>query len=101
MSLGLKHIEKRKKAGRFGTLLDYAIYTAAVVAPFALVPQVLQLYTTHDASSLSLVTWTILGCMNCVWLAYGLYHREAPITITNTLLAIFNFTTVAGILLYR
>jgi uncharacterized protein with PQ loop repeat len=101
MSLGLKHLGKRKKAGRFGSILDHAIYCAAIVSPFALLPQVLQLYSTHDVSSLSLPTWLILGCMNSLWLTYGLYHREVPITITNMLLMVLNFATVVGIVLYQ
>jgi uncharacterized protein with PQ loop repeat len=105
MSLGLRHLGKRKgiqkKAGRFGSILDHAIYCAAIVSPFALLPQVLQLYQTQDASSLSLPTWLILGCMNCLWLTYGLYHHEVPITITNILLMVLNFATVVGIMLYQ
>lgn len=102
MSFGLKHLRQRKKSGkRFGSALDKAVYGAAIIAPFALVPQVIQLYTTKDPGSLSLPTWAILGAVNCLWLVYGIYHRESPITITNALLALFNFTIVLGILLYR
>lgn len=102
MSLDLTHLHRRKKLGkRFGGALDKAVYGAAIIAPFALVPQIIQLYTTKDAGVLSLPTWAILGTVNCLWLVYGIYHRESPITITNALLALFNFTIVLGILLYR
>lgn len=101
MSLGLRHLHRRKKSGNFKNILDHLIYVAAIFTPFALLPQVLQLFATKDVGSLSLTTWTILGVMNCVWLLYGTYHRESPIIITNALLAFFNFAMVVGILLYR
>ena len=102
MSLDLKHLQKRKKSGKgFGSFLDYAVYAAAIASPFALVPQIVQLYSTKNPGALTLSTWAILGSVNCLWLVYGIYHREMPITITNVLLALFNFTIMAGILLYR
>ena len=100
MSLGLKHLQKRKRFGRVGRTFDTAVYFAAFVSPFALLPQVYALFTSKDASNLSLITWTILGLGNCVWLVYGLYHNEKPIIVTNALLAIFNFLIVLGIVMY-
>lgn len=83
------------------TALDIIIYPVAVLAPVALLPQVVQLYVTKDASSLALPTWLVLGLLNLVWFYYGLVHKERPIIITNAMLAVLNFAVVVGILLYR
>lgn len=82
-------------------MLDYCMFFVAVAGPFALLPQVVQLFQTHDASSLSLVTWGLFFSMNFIWILYGVVHKEAPILITHCLFAILNGAVVYGILLYH
>lgn len=108
--LGLKHLHDRKRglAQEPRTLrtvfrgagIDLLIYLAAIVGPLALLPQVLQLYATRDASSLALSTWVMFGLMNVVWISYGLKHKERPIVLTNSALVILNSLVALGILLY-
>src|SRR3989338_7497972 len=107
MSLGVRHVSRRRKARLAGlptrtsvikTALDVIIYPVAIAAPLALLPQVIQVYKTQDVSSLSLPTWLILGILNIVWLLYGFVHRDKPIMLTNAILAVLNFVIVAAIL---
>ncbi len=109
MSLGLRHAHRRKKreqAGRYERLttwqmsLDILIYPAAILAPLALLPQVWHVYATHNASSLSLPTWALLGCLNVLWFFYGRAHKERPIMLTNAALMVLNFSMAVGIILY-
>lgn len=100
MSLGLRHLHRRNKAG-FKHALDILIYPAAVIAPLALLPQVWQVFSTHDVSSLSLPTWVVLGFINFLWIFYGWAHRERPIMLTHAAFCILNFAIAGGILLYR
>ncbi|MBP9711120.1 MAG: hypothetical protein KBD50_02600 [Candidatus Pacebacteria bacterium] len=109
MSLGVRHVSKRRKARLAGlptrssvlkNALDLLIYPVAIAAPLALFPQVLQVYQTKDASSLALPTWLILGILNVVWMFYGVVHKERPIVLTNVMLALLNFAVVVGIVLY-
>ncbi|MCC7500774.1 hypothetical protein IT396_03150 [Candidatus Nomurabacteria bacterium] len=108
MSLGLRHRYRRKKEKTekenrltvWQLSLDTLIYPAAVLAPLALVPQVWHIYATQNASSLSLPTWALLGCLNILWLLYGRAHKETPIVLTNSALMVLNFSMALGILLY-
>ncbi len=109
MSLGVRHVSRRKKArlsglptraSVFKNVLDILIYPIAIAAPLALLPQVVQVYITQDASSLALPTWLILGLLNVTWTFYGFAHREWPIILTNAMLAALNFAVVIGIVLY-
>jgi len=77
------------------------MFFVAVAGPFALLPQVVKLFQTHDASSLSVITWGLFFSMNFIWILYGVVHKETPILITHCLFAILNGTVVYGILLYR
>jgi len=110
MSLGVRHVARRRKARLSGfptrasvlkNALDILIYPVAIAAPFALLPQVIKLYTTQDVTSLSLSTWAALGAINFIWLFYGYVHRERPIIITNCIFASFHLAIVVGILLFR
>jgi MtN3 and saliva related transmembrane protein len=109
MSLGVRHISRRRKSRLSGlptrgsilkNALDLLIYPVAIAAPLALLPQVIQIYQTRDTGSLALPTWFILGSLNLVWLVYGLVHRDKPIMLTNLMLACMNFAVVVGIVLY-
>lgn len=95
-----KNLETFPSRSLLKRLFDYIMYAAAIAAPLALLPQVIELYSTKDAGVLSLPTWALLGLLNCLWLFYGILHREPPIIITNIALAAINFIIVAGILLY-
>lgn len=99
MSLGVRHISRRRKAG-LKHALDILIYPVAIAAPLALLPQVLHVYQTKDVGSLSFPTWFILGFLNLVWLVYGFVHKDKPIMLTNAMLAVLNFAIVVGIILY-
>ena len=102
MNFGFHHLQKRKRVrGHRLSFLDRIIYCAAILSPLALVPQVVTIFTTHNASSFYLPTWLLFSVINCLWIVYGIQHRERPIVLTNMLLALLNFIIVIGILLYR
>lgn len=109
--LGLRHLHQRKKNIEKGpqtvravivkTKLDLLIYVAAFVGPLALLPQVFNLYATHQTAGLFLPTWAMLGVLNGIWIWYGRVHRARPIVITNTALMLLNFSVALGILWFR
>jgi len=109
MSLGVRHLSKRKKARLSGfptrtsvlkNALDILIYPIALAGPLALLPQVIKLYTTKDVAAFALPTWSLFVVFNAIWFLYGIVHKDMPIILTNIVLACLNFTIVLGILLY-
>ncbi len=111
MNIGQQHIQARRQlfknlqpfpsAQGLRRFFDYLMYTVGVLAPLALLPQVTQLYAHKDAAGLSLVTWTLLGSINVLWVIYAALHRAYPILLANIGMALLNFTIVLGIFLYR
>lgn len=105
--LEMRHLARRKKKIKKETQtvrsavklawLDVLIYFASVMGPLATLPQVLQLYITHDARGLSLLSWCMYGLLNLVWIFYGYKHREKPIVITNIAMLCLNVLVAAGI----
>lgn len=51
---GLEPFPSRDVWKRF---LDYLMYGVGILAPIALVPQIMQIYTTRSADGISLLTW--------------------------------------------
>lgn len=110
MSLGIRHWSRRRKAKLKGfptresvmkNALDVLMYPVAIASPLAMVPQVLQIFVTRDASSLSLSTWAIFAALNVVWILYARVHRETPVLVTNVMMVILNSAVVVGIILYH
>jgi len=93
-------LEPSSSARVWKRLLDYFMYGVGVVAPVALVPQIVQIYTTRSATDISLLTWALITFFNALWAVYGAAHKDKLILFAYTLITIFDLVIVAGILLY-
>jgi uncharacterized protein with PQ loop repeat len=76
------------------------MYGVGILAPFALVPQILQIYTTRSSAGLSLLTWILLALINMLWALYGAVHKDTHIFFANAFIVLFDIVIVVGILLY-
>ena len=94
---GLEQFPSRNKMKR---LLDYLMYAVGILAPLALVPQIIQLYTTKSSAGLALPTWLLFTFFNVLWATYGVVHKDKHIIYANALMALFNAIVVAGVLMY-
>jgi uncharacterized protein with PQ loop repeat len=82
-------------------IVDRAMAVAAVVHPLSAVPQISQIYSTHDVSGVSLFTWLFFVLVGGVFLAYAVVHRIRPLILTQILWSVNDLLIVGGILLYR
>ena len=80
--------------------LDYLMYGVGVIAPLALVPQIIQIYTTRSSAGVSLLTWILVAFFNALWVLYGAVHKDTQIFIANLFIVIFDLIVVMGILMY-
>jgi len=92
-----RHLQGKKTK----TLIDNLMSLAAVVHPMTAVPQVVQIYQTHDVAGISLVTWFGFMTIGLVFLAYGILHKIKPFIVTQVLWFVVDFLVVAGVLMYR
>ena len=108
--LGFHHIRARMRSsqglepfpatGAWRRFLDYLMYGVGIIAPIALIPQILQIYTTHSAVGVSLLTWLLLALINSLWALYGVAHKDKHIIFANTFIMLFDLVIVVGILMY-
>lgn len=107
---GLHHVHLRKRAIKelepfparsfWLRVLDRVVLTAGVIGPLTTIPQIYKIYTTHDASGVSLLTWLLPAILDIPWIVYGFAHGERPIVITYTLWLVANLVVALGVVLY-
>ena len=85
----------------FKRFLDKIMMGVALIGPLATLPQVYQVFMTQDTKGLALVTWTVWVLLSCVWLVYGLLHKEMPIVLSNLIYIVLQGAVVSAILLYN
>lgn len=94
---GLESFPSRNKWKRF---LDYLMYAVGIFAPLALLPQIIQLYTTKSSAGMALSTWCLFVLINLLWATYGAVHNDKHIFFANLFMALFNGVVVVGVLMY-
>jgi len=77
------------------------MWFVAILAPFATLPQIIDIYSTHKVTGLSGATWFLYIISPMIWFAYGVLHKDKFIIINNFLWMSLSSTVFVGILLYR
>ncbi len=95
-----KNLEPYPARSAWKRLLDRVVFAAGIVGPVLTLPQIVLIYTNHDASGISAMSWFGWAALNVVWILYGLVHREPPIVMTYSFWFIANSTVAIGAVLY-
>ena len=82
-------------------VLDSIVYVAGVLGPIFTLPQVLQIYSTHQADGVSALSFFMWALLDVPWIVYGLAHRERPIVYTYALWFLANATVAVGAVIYQ
>ena len=80
--------------------LDYLMYGVGIIAPVALIPQIIQIYTTKSSTGISLLTWLLLAFFNALWMLYGAAHKDKQLFFANALMVLFDLILIIGVLMY-
>jgi len=80
--------------------LDKTMVFIATAGPIAALPQVFDVFFTKNVSGLSFTTWSLWTLLSCVWLLYGILHKELPIIVSNVLYILLQGLVVVAILVY-
>jgi len=76
-------------------------FVVAVVQPLMVAPQVIQIFSNHSATDVSLLTWVMLLIFNASNLVYCLAFDIKPLIINNALWVLADGMVVIGVLMYR
>ena len=86
----------RKKSKEFDQLAYIIIGITFLIA----LPQVYQIYSTHSAGDISLLTFAGFLIIGVFWLIYGIERKLKPVIFSSLFHLLVNGAIVYGILLY-
>ncbi len=97
-----KHTQTRTNTPSTKTLrtIDQICTVFSVLMPLTAVPQILKLYTTQDASSLSIWMWVLYAITVLPFLAYGIAHKVRHLILLNLLWLVVQIIMIVGIVMY-
>ena len=95
------HLYKYLNKKRETAIVDHLMSMAAVIHPLTAIPQVYAIYSTHDVSGVSLLTWFGFMTLGLIFLLYGILHKIKPFIVNQVLWFILDFLVVIGVLIYR
>ncbi|MBD3261904.1 MAG: hypothetical protein GF334_09610 [Candidatus Altiarchaeales archaeon] len=98
-SKALHHLHK-KKPSLFNNTIEKLAYVAGVASPVVTLPQLFQIWITHDASGISLITWISYLLIVTIMTLYGIVHKEKPLIIMYGSLIIIDLLIIIGAILY-
>jgi len=94
----LHHIKNKKP--HKNRALDAVLYFFVFTTPLFELPQAYLIYNRHDASDVSVLTWTYFAISSIAWLAYGVRQRIKPIIFAYSLYLVIETSIVIGIIRY-
>src|SRR3989344_4768273 len=94
------HPVHKQNSSLFHRILNFVITIVATASPLITLPQLFDIYTKHNASGVSSITWLAYIFTSTIWLYYGIIHREKVIIINGVLGIILGSLIYIGTLLY-
>jgi uncharacterized protein with PQ loop repeat len=80
--------------------IEHLALAVAIVEPLSTVPQILDIYRTHDVESLSLLSWLLFAAASVIWLTYGIKIKNRPLIASSVLWVSTEAVLIFGILIY-
>jgi len=91
------HITKKQEK----RLINRVCSVFAIFMPLTTVPQISLLYSSQDASGLSLWMW-ILYLIGCIpFLLFGIIYKHAQLITLNVLWLVVQMIMIVGIVMYK
>jgi uncharacterized protein with PQ loop repeat len=80
------------------TMLEKTLRVLSVVTMMMTVPQVLTIWVGHNASGVSLASWSAYLVSACLWLVYGLQKHNKTVYIACIGWIVLDAAIVVGVL---
>ncbi len=96
----IQHRPAQKKEKRRQDPFNYIVYVFMVATPMFELPQAYDIYSSKDATSVSVYTWGFFFVSSIVWLTYSIKHRLKPLIFMYCLYILVEASIVTGIILY-
>lgn len=91
-----KHVHRKPKKSAF----DYVVYFFTIATPLFELPQLVSIFHSRDATSVSWSTWGFFLLASIVFAIYGYREKIMPVLVTSIMYAVIESGIVVGIVLY-
>ncbi len=96
MLMIMKIVKKQKT-----TALDKLTFVAGIALPLSTIPQAISIYSSKDATGVSLLTWGFYLFSSTMFAIFGIIHKEKLLIFTYIPFVVIELIIVIGLLLYR
>lgn len=90
----------KKKRTNNPLLVDKLTFIAAIVEPIMTIPQAWDIFRLHDATGISLTTWTCYLLLGGVWIWWSIVHKQRVVLLYELLYVVLEVAIITGGLLY-
>jgi len=80
--------------------LERTLRVLSVVTMLMTIPQVLIIWVSHNASAVSLTSWSAYLVSACLWFVYGIQKRDKTIYVACIGWIVLDAAIVVGVALY-
>lgn len=94
-----KIIKTNKKSKKMQPV-DKMMFVVSFLYPFTAIPQLYQVYSTQDISSLSLISWSLYVVFASIFFAYSVSKKLKPLIIEGFLWLLIDILMVIAIIIY-
>lgn len=81
-------------------VINKSIFAVALVQPLSTVPQAVTIYTRHNATSISIMSWVLYVVFDLMWLWYGINEKQRAIIVSAAMFSFLEGVVVIGALMY-
>jgi uncharacterized protein with PQ loop repeat len=64
-------------------------------------PQIFKIYIGKEVAGISAITFSFYLFLSFFWLGYGVFIKNRPLVLANTLWILVNFLILIGIYIYK
>ena len=80
--------------------LDDVVTILSYLMPLSAIPQIYTIYSTQNASGVSVITWSIWLIATIPLILYGMVHKVKPIITMYSLWIVMYIIVIVGAILY-
>ncbi len=91
---------KISEKNKNGSALERLALVVAIIEPLSTIPQIIDIYRSKDADSLSLLSWLLFMLASLIWLAYGIKIKNRPLIASSVLWVFTELVLIVGIILF-
>ena len=79
---------------------DTLALAVAIIEPLSTVPQIVEIYTTKNVESLSLLSWLLFMVASVIWLVYGIKIKNVPLIASSIMWVSTEVLLIVGIIAF-